>query len=147
MTTVRGDAAGRRTTPCTATAPSASSLNATGHPTSANAAASSACNDTHHTHTTRDGSRFRTNAGAYSFEELSDCGFAWSTAPQKIRVQHRIRQLENCLERRDFGIRQTGRAAIDEGEQQHIELAHPAPASPTEPRDRGRSGHTLACGS
>lgn len=128
--TVRGDAAGLRKTPCTTTATIASDLNPTDHPTSANAVPSSACNSTHQTSRTREGSRFRTNARAYSPDELcgSDvCGFI---APEKVRVQHRIRQLQNPLERRHFRFREPCGAAIKEGHQQSIELAHAAPAPP-----------------
>jgi hypothetical protein len=147
ITTVRGDAAGRRTMPCTTTPTSASNLNATGQPTSANAAPSSACNDPHHTHRTCDGSRRRTNARADSLDEVCDCGIVSCTAPQKIRVQHRVRQLENCLEYRDFRVGQARRRTIDESEQQRIELAHPAPAAPTQPRDLGVGGHASRAGS
>src|SRR6185503_8839614 len=96
--TVCGDGAGRRTTPCPTIATIASTLNGAGQPTSANAAPSSACSSTHQTVRTREGSRFRTNARAYSLDDPCGGGIWGLIAPQKVRVQLRIRQLENPLE-------------------------------------------------
>ena len=135
--TIRGEAAGRRTKQWPPTAAIASNLNGVGHPTSANATPSSTCNENHHTQSKRDRSRFRTNAGANAPNELGGGGIGWSTAPQKIRVQHRVRQLQNALEHRHFRGCEAGPAAIDEADQEGVELPHAAPAPPTEPRDFG----------
>ena len=115
--TIRGEAAGRRTKQWPPTAAIASNLNGVGHPTSANATPSSTCNENHHTQSKRDRSRFRTNAGANAPNELGGGGIGWSTAPQKIRVQYRVRQLQNALERRHFRGRETGPTPIDEAYQ------------------------------
>ena len=133
--TVRGDAAGRRATPCPATATIAANLNTHGQPTSANATPSNACSDNHQTVRTRERSRFRINARADALDELGNGGVVRSTAPQKIRVQHRIRQLENPLERRDFLFRQSRGPPIQKSHQQSVDLAHPAPTTPPQPRD------------
>ena len=134
--TVRGDAAGRRTTPCPTTATTAANLNTHGQPTSANATPSNACSDNHQTVRTRERSRFRINARADALDELGGGGVVRSTAPQKIRVQRRIRQLENPLKRRDFRFGEpSSRRSIQEGHQQCVDLAHPAPTTPPQPRD------------
>ena len=117
MRTIRGDAAGRRAMQWPATAATASSLNGTAQPTSANATPSSTCKEYQYAHSRRERSRFKTNAGANALNELGGGGIGWSTAPQKIRVQHRVRQLQNALERRHFRGRETGPTPIDEADQ------------------------------
>jgi len=130
--TVRSDGAGRRTTPCPTIAPIASTRNGAGQPTSANAAPSSACNSNHQTVRMREGSRFRTNARAYSLDDLCGGGVCGLIAPEKVRVQLGIRQLENPLEHRDFCVRESRNRAIDKREQQRVELPHAPPAPPAQ---------------
>jgi hypothetical protein len=132
--TVRGDAAGRRTTPCPTTAATAANLNTHGQPTSANATPTNACNDNHQTHRTRERSRFRINARADALDDLCGGGVVRSTAPQKIRVQRGIRQLQNRFERAHFRVRHPRSKAIEEGHQQSIDFPHAAPATPPHPR-------------
>ena len=81
-------------------------LDRTRPPTSATAAASSTCSATPPRPQHARALGVRTNAGADALDEGSGGGVGWSTAPQKIRVQHRVRQLQNPLERRDFRFRQ-----------------------------------------
>ena len=129
---VRGEGAGCRTTPCATIATIASALNGAGQPTRANAAPSSTCNSDHQTARTREGSRFRTNARAYSLDDFCGGGICGLITPEKIRVQLGIRQLENPLEHRDFCVRESRGRAIDKREQQRVELPHAPPAPPAQ---------------
>jgi len=103
---------------------------------------SNACNAHHQTHNHRDGLGRRTNACANSFDESGSGCIRWSTAPHKIRVQRRIRQLENPLEARDFVVAEIARRRIEKRGQHGIELPHPPPAPP--PQSRKSSGHVRA---
>ena len=72
---------------------------------------------------------------ADALDEGGGGGIVGGTAPQKVRVQRRIRQLENRLETPNIGVGQPLTIAIQEALQDGVELAHPPPAPPLQPSD------------
>ena len=72
---------------------------------------------------------------AEALDEGDGGGVFWSTAPQKVRVQRRVRQLQNRLEAGNIGVAEVFALGVDEGSQHGIELPHPAAASPLEPSE------------
>ena len=72
---------------------------------------------------------------ADALDEGGGGGVFWSTAPQKVRVQRRVRQLENRLEAGNIGIAEAFAFGVDERGQHGVELPHPPATSPLEPSD------------
>lgn len=72
---------------------------------------------------------------ADALDEGGGGGVFWSTAPQKVRVQGRVRQLQNGLEAGDFGVGQAIAFGLHERGQHGIELPHSPATSPPQPSD------------
>ncbi len=72
---------------------------------------------------------------AYALDEGGGGGVFWSTAPQKVRVQRRVRQLQNRLEAGNIAVGQAFALGVDERGQHGIELPHPPATSPPESSD------------
>src|SRR5690606_16062546 len=103
--------------------------------TSSTAAASSACKAAHQTRARCDGLGRRPMTATNALDECGDGGVVGDTAPHKVRVERGIGQVENRLERDQFGLVECRHLAIDEPDENGVELAHAAPRPPPEPRD------------
>jgi len=72
---------------------------------------------------------------ADALDECGGGGVFWSTAPQKVRVQHRVRKLQNRLEALNIGGGESIALGVDEPGQHGVELPHTPATSPLEPSD------------
>jgi hypothetical protein len=68
--------------------------------------------------------------GANALEEAGGFGVGGRTAPTKVRVQLRIRQLENLLKPHEIRGIEVRTCRAQEGLQDRIELAHASTATP-----------------
>jgi len=70
-----------------------------------------------------------------ALDEGGDGGVFGSTAPQKVRVQGRVRQLQNRLETGNIEVAKPLALGFEKCGQHGVELPHPAPAPPLEPSE------------
>src|SRR4051794_16219509 len=84
---------------------------------------------------TSDVSGRRSMTRADSLDELGDFGIGRSTSPQKVGDELGIRQIENPLEARQIGGVERCERYLRERLENSIELVHPAPTAPAQPRE------------
>src|SRR5262245_33710781 len=142
--TTVGGGRGRRKTPWPRIAMSTANRTTVGTATSMADAPRSACRPTHQTHINREGLGSSRSAGSNALEEGGDVGVGGRTTTQKVIVENGVGQLENSLECGDFRLAEPSRVRIEEAEQDGIELAHPTPCSPPEPREPSVHGGDAA---